>query len=337
MTNGNSDLIKLTPSGMYCESGDFYIDPWLPVERAIVTHAHSDHARVGSTKYLAAEPGERILRTRLGFDSNIETVAYNVPINLGDVKVSLHPAGHVLGSAQIRVEHKGEVWVASGDYKIEKDKTCTQFEPVKCDVFITESTFGLPVYRWSPDTILFSQINQWWQKNKSEGRSSLLYAYALGKSQRILAGIDSGIGPIYTHGAVENITVQYRESGVQLPPTTYVGSMPKGTKYEGALIIAPPSALGTTWTRQFGKLSSAFASGWMRIRGTRRRKSVDRGFALSDHADWEGLNAAIDASEASRVIVTHGYSSELVRWLLEKGLNAQTMSTKFEGELDQES
>jgi putative mRNA 3-end processing factor len=336
MSSFNSDIIRLTPSGMYCEAGDFYIDPWQPVSKAIITHAHSDHARLGSTKYLAAEPGKRILRTRLGFDSNIETIAYNQSIKIGDVNVSFHPAGHVLGSAQVRVEHKGEVWVASGDYKIEVDKTCAQFEPVKCDVFITESTFGLPIYRWASDASIFAQINQWWQKNREQGRSSVLYAYALGKSQRVLAGIDSGIGPIYTHGAVENITTQYRESGVSLPETTYVGSLPKGTKYEGAMIIAPPSAQGSPWTRQFNKQSSAFASGWMRIRGTRRRKSVDRGFALSDHADWDGLNAAIAATGASRVIVTHGYSSEFVKWLLEKGLSAQTMSTKFEGEGESE-
>ena len=241
----------------------------------------------------------------------------------------------MLGSAQVRVEYNGEVWVASGDYKLEPDDTCAPFEPIRCHTFITESTFGLPIYRWSKQRLIFDQINDWWRKNKDDGKASLLFGYALGKSQRLLSGLDASIGPIYAHGAVQNISDEYRKSGVILPETSYVGSMPKGTKYGGSMILAPPSALSSQWTRQFGHTSTAFASGWMRIRGTRRRKSVDRGFVLSDHADWDGLNEAIKATEAERVIVTHGYAAELVRWLQGTGLEAQTMSTKFEGELDE--
>jgi putative mRNA 3-end processing factor len=326
------DLIKLTEYGLYCEKGDFFIDPWQPVERAVITHAHSDHAREGSRKYLLASAGEHVMRARLGADASFETLDYGASLNMNGVKISLHPAGHVLGSAQVRLEYKGEVWVASGDYKLEPEETCAPFESVQCDTFITESTFGLPIYRWVPQSLIFQQINEWWQKNAKSGKASLLYAYSLGKSQRILSGLDQSIGPIYTHGAVQNLTEQYRKSGVVLPQTTYVGSMPKGTKYAGSLILAPPSALGSTWTRQFGTTSSAFASGWMRIRGTRRRKAVDRGFAISDHADWPALNEAIKATGAQRVIVTHGYASELVRWLESTGLQAETMSTKFEGD-----
>ena len=331
----SEDLIKLTEFGLYCELGDFFIDPWQPVARAIITHAHSDHARIGSERYLLAKSGENILRSRLGAEARLETVNYGEQLAINGVKVSLHPAGHVLGSAQVRLEHKGCVWVASGDYKLEPEHTCQPFEPIKCHTFITESTFGLPIYRWSKQCQIFQQINDWWQRNKDEGKASLLFGYALGKSQRLLSGLDPSIGPIYAHGAVQNITDEYRKSGVMLPATIYVGDMPKGTKYSGSIILAPPSALASPWTRQFGVVSTAFASGWMRIRGTRRRKSVDRGFVLSDHADWVGLNEAIQATGAERVIVTHGYAAELVRWLKGTGLKAETMSTKFEGELDE--
>lgn len=329
------DLIKLTDSGLYCEKGDFYIDPWLPVSRAVITHAHSDHAREGSRSYLFVKDGEHVMRARLGPAANFETLNYGEVTSLNGVNISLHPAGHVLGSAQVRVEHKGEVWVASGDYKLAIEKTCASFEPIKCDTFITESTFGLPIYRWLPQSQIFEQINSWWQKNKEAGKASLLYAYSLGKSQRILSGVDHSIGPIYAHGAVHNLTEEYRKSGVSLPKTTYVGSLPKGTKFAGSLIIAPPSAVGSSWSRQFGTTSSAFASGWMRIRGTRRRKAVDRGFALSDHADWPALNEAIRITGAERIIVTHGYAAELVHWLKELGLQAETMVTRFEGDDDE--
>jgi putative mRNA 3-end processing factor len=329
----SNTLIQLTDSGLYCSAGDFYIDPWRPVARAVVTHAHGDHARRGSRAYLAARDGELVLRTRLGDDAIIQAAGYGEPTDIGGVQVSFHPAGHILGSAQVRVEHRGEVWVVSGDYKLGADATCAPFEPVRCHTFITESTFGLPIYRWRPQAEVFDQINRWWRANQLAGKASLLFAYALGKSQRLLAGVDPAIGPIYTHGAVERLNRDYRASGVALPATTYAAPG-RGADWSQALIVAPPSALGTPWMRRFGAVSTGFASGWMQLRGTRRRKAVDRGFALSDHADWPGLLEAIAATRAERVWVTHGYSAVLARWLSEQGLAASAVATRFEGEPD---
>jgi putative mRNA 3-end processing factor len=246
--------------------------------------------------------------------------------------VSLHPAGHVLGSAQVRVEHQGEVWVVSGDYKLQHDPTCEGFEPIACDTFITESTFGLPIYRWREPRDLFADVDRWWKNNQASNRASVIYAYALGKAQRVLASIDASIGPVYTHGAVENLNAAYRASGVALPPTQAVSTTGRGHDFRRALILAPPSAQGNPWLRRFGDYADAFASGWMQIRGIRRRRAVDRGFELSDHADWPGLLSAISATGAQRVYVTHGYSAPLVRWLCERGLDAATLQTQFTGE-----
>jgi putative mRNA 3-end processing factor len=240
----------------------------------------------------------------------------------------------VLGSAQVRIEHGGEVWVVSGDYRIEADSTCAAFEPVRCDVFITESTFGLPVYRWRPQAELFAEIDDWWRANQEVGRTSILFAYAFGKAQRVLAGIDASIGPIVCHGAVEALNDAYRESSVPLPRTLRVVEVEKGFDWSRALIIAPPSAQSTPWLRRFGDYSDGFASGWMLIRGARRRRAVDRGFALSDHADWPGLLSAIEATGAQRIFVTHGQVPVMVRWLTEQGYEARAMETRFEGELD---
>jgi putative mRNA 3-end processing factor len=326
------DLVTLQPEGLYCPAGGFHIDPWRPVERAVITHAHGDHASPGHGHYLASAAGEHVTRRRVGRDSSIQTLRYGETLALDDVRVSLHPAGHVLGSAQVRIEHRGEVWVVSGDYKLDADPTCVRFEPVRCDTFITESTFGLPIYRWRAPDELFADIDRWWGANRAAGRPSVVYAYALGKAQRILASVDASIGPIYTHGAVEALNDAYRASGVALPPTATVGSQPKGHDFSGALIVAPPSAQATPWLRRIGPHDDAFASGWMQIRGVRRRRALDRGFALSDHADWPSLLAAIAATGASRVIVTHGYSDPLVRWLNERGIAAERLVTRFKGE-----
>lgn len=327
-----SKLIYTTDKGLYCEAGDFYIDPWRPVERAVITHAHSDHARWGSRNYLCAEPGAKVLRHRVGNEGDIEGVPYGKQLTINDTTVSFHPAGHILGSAQIRVERKGEVWAVSGDYKLDEDPTCAPWEPVKCHTFITESTFGLPIYTWSNNVDLFTDINAWWEKNKRDGKSSLLLAYALGKAQRLLMGVDPSIGPIYTHGAVATMNQIYETSGVKLPESTRLSTMPKGTKYAGALILAPPSAYGTPWQRQLNPVSAAFASGWMRVRGIRRRRSLDKGFPVSDHCDWPSLLKAVQLTGAENILVTHGYSQILVRYLREQGLNADTLSTQFEGE-----
>ncbi|MEO9148126.1 MAG: ligase-associated DNA damage response exonuclease, partial [Burkholderiaceae bacterium] len=255
---------------------------------------------------------------------------------INGVRVSLHPAGHVLGSAQVRIEHGGQVWVASGDYKTQADGTCTPFEPVRCDAFITESTFGLPIYRWPSQAVLFAQINDWWRGNAAAGRASVLLCYAFGKAQRILANVDASIGPIVVHGAVEPLNAVYRAAGVALPPTHKVTDAGvDAAMLRRALVLAPPSTQGTPWMRRFGVHSDAFASGWMQLRGTRRRRGVDRGFVMSDHADWPGLQHAIGATGAERVLVTHGSVAVMVRWLREQGLDAQGFKTEYGNEDDQ--
>ena len=323
-------LIESTARGLHCAAGGFHIDPWEPVERAVITHAHADHARPGSAAYLCAAPAMNVLRARLGPEASIQPVAYGEAIDLGGVRVSLHPAGHVLGSAQVRVESGGEVWVVSGDYKLEPDPTCAPFEPVRCDTFVTESTFGLPIYRWQPPQRVFGAIDAWWRSNAAQGRASVIYGYSFGKAQRILASVDASIGPILVHGAVETLDAAYRASGVALPETRVAVDLERGYDVSRALVVAPPSARATPWLRRFGDYSDAFASGWMAIRGARRRLAVDQGFVLSDHADWPGLLAAIEATGASRVLVTHGQATPLVRWLLEQGSDAAVLETRFE-------
>ncbi|PVZ20583.1 MULTISPECIES: ligase-associated DNA damage response exonuclease [unclassified Pseudomonas] len=327
------DLIIARPEGLYCAAGDFYIDPWRPVERAVITHGHGDHARTGSQHYLSATPGAGILRARLGETINLQTLAYGERIDHHGVTLSFHPAGHVLGSAQVRVEHQGEVWVASGDYKVEADGTCEPFEPVRCHCFITESTFGLPIYRWQPQREVFDEINQWWRANAQAERPSVLFAYSFGKAQRILHGIDASIGPILAHGSVEPLNRVYREGGIYLPETLYATDFKKTDPLlRQALIVAPPSAAGSTWMRRFGDYSDGFASGWMRLRGARRRRGVDRGFVLSDHADWPGLLWAIEQTGAERVMVTHGSTSVLARYLCEQGLDGREMKIEAYGD-----
>ena len=274
-----------------------------------------------------------LLAHRLGDAAQISTLDFGETTVLNGVNVSLHPAGHILGSAQVRVEHHGEVWVISGDYKTEPDPTCSPFESLRCHTFVTESTFGLPVYRWCPDREVFAQIADWWSRNAAAGRASVIFAYALGKSQRLLAGLrHAAVGPIYTHGAVEKLVRDYRAAGIALAPTTHAAAMPRGHDFAGALIIAPPSAAGSTWLRRFGESSSAFASGWMQVRGARRRRAMDRGFVLSDHVDWPALLNAIAETGAERVWVTHGYREPVVRWLNERGIDARSVASRWEGE-----
>ncbi len=323
------DLVVARPEGLYCTAGDFYIDPWKPVARAVITHAHSDHARVGHGHYLAHTHSEGTLRTRLG-EITLQTLPYGEVIEHNGVQISLHPAGHVLGSAQVRLAHGGRVWVASGDYKTDVDGTCAPFEPVPCDTFITESTFGLPIYRWPTQAELSLEINDWWRSNAEAGRASVLFCYAFGKAQRILHGADASIGPIVVHGAVEPLNAVYRAAGVNLPPTLRVGDEGVNPQMlKRALVLAPPSAQGTPWMKRFGNYSDGFASGWMQLRGTRRRRGVDRGFVMSDHADWPGLQKAIKATGAERVFVTHGSVAIMVRWLTDNGLDAQGFKTEY--------
>jgi len=330
------DLVVPRPEGLYCPPGGFYIDPWRAVERAVITHGHSDHARNGCGHYLAAAPSAPILSQRLGTDISLGTLKYGEVVSHHGVTLSLHPAGHVLGSAQVRLEYRGEVWVVSGDYKLEHDGTCAPFEPIPCHVFITESTFGLPIYRWSPQAELLADINAWWLKNAGEGRTSVLFCYAFGKAQRILHGLEPAIGPILTHGAVESLNQIYRNAGVLLPSTQHVRHLTDTSQLGRSIVIAPPSAQGTPWLKRFGNYADGFASGWMLVRGARRRRGVDRGFVLSDHADWPGLQNAIAGTGAARVLVTHGQVHVMVRWLRERGLDADALATEY-GEEESES
>jgi len=324
-----NDLVIERPQGLYCPAGDFYIDPRRAVDRAVLTHAHADHARAGHRHVLATAVSGGVLRSRLGPGLPLQGLAYGETVSHRGVRISLHPAGHVLGSAQVRLEHCGQVWVASGDYLLsahdECNPTCAPFEPLRCDCFITESTFGLPVYRWAPQHQVFADINAWWQANAAAGRPSLLMAYSLGKAQRLIAGVDASIGPIVVHSAVTPINDAYRAAGVPLPPTHQLGTPALGQALAGALVVAPPAVRGGAWAQGLGGASVAFASGWMALRSARQRPGLDRGFVLSDHADWPGLQRAIAATSASRIIVTHGYEAVMVRWLREQGLDASSL------------
>ncbi len=324
-------LLQMTASGLYCAAGDFFIDPWRTVDFAVITHAHSDHARGGSRHYLAAEPGCGVLQERLGAAARIEPRSYGERVSRNGVAISLHPAGHILGSAQVRVEYRGEVWVVSGDYKLQAEPTCAPFEPVRCHTFITESTFGLPIYRWRPQAEIFADINAWWRANQATGRTSVLCAYSLGKAQRVLAGVDATIGRIFVHGAVAKLLPHYAAAGVHLPEV----QRPDAVRGCG-LVVTPASAEGTPWLKKFGEVSMAFASGWMQLRGARRRQALDRGFSLSDHADWNGLLSAISATGAERVWVTHGYTAPMVRWLREQGREAEALATRFTGDANRD-
>lgn len=320
-------VLTFTDRGIYCPAGDFYIDPWRPVDRALITHGHADHARPGHGAYLATTGALPVIRHRLG-EITAESIAYGAAQTIGGARVSFHPAGHLPGSAQIRVEVGGQVWVASGDYKTAPDGLSEPFEPVRCHAFITECTFGLPVFTWPSQDAVAADINAWWADNAAQGRASLLGAYSLGKAQRLLS-ILAPQGPILTHGAVEATNAILRAQGYVLPDTIPVTPDTDTKSHKGALILAPPSALGSTWARRFGPASTGFASGWMRLRGIRRRRAMDRGFVVSDHADWPGLHQAIKATGAEKVFTTHGYTDIFARWLKTQGYDAEVVPTEF--------
>ncbi len=286
-------LLEFTPEGIYCPRAGVHLDPWKPVKRAMITHGHADHARWGHERYLCTEAAAPVIRHRLSLSDNLETINFNQTVSINGVSFSFHPAGHIPGSAQIRVEYQGEIWVFSGDYKLQADGISEPFEPVRCHNFITESTFGLPVYNWKPQQQVFDDINAWWRKNQSDGKVSVIAGYALGKSQRIMRNVDPTIGKIFVHGAINSITSLFRNTLKALPPTTYVTPEMKKKDFEGGLVVCPPSAIGTPWMRRFDPFSLGIASGWMGLRGARRRRGADRGFVLSDHADWHGLTMPI--------------------------------------------
>jgi len=326
-------VIVETSAGLFCEAGGFHIDPWLPVDRALITHAHGDHARPGSAAYLCAAGGEALLRRRLP-EAHIEAIPYGQRLRIGDVDVSFHPAGHILGSAQIRMELRGDVWVASGDYKRASDPTCAPFEPVLCHTFITEATFGLPIYSWDAAPAVVDEIIEWWNGNRADDRPSMLFCYVLGKAQRVLAELRGRVdAPVHLHGAMWATTEAYREAGVAMAPFERIGEDMRGKALARSLVLAPLSARGTPWMRRLPNASQAFASGLMRVRGVRRQRAFDRGFVLSDHADWNGLLSTIGKTGASRVLVTHGWSEALARYLAEtRGVETRTVKTAYEGE-----
>jgi putative mRNA 3-end processing factor len=323
-------LINISATGLFCEPGSFHIDPWGPADTAVVTHAHADHARPGSRRYLAAESCVPLLRRRLGDDIRVEGLAWGEERQLGAATISLHPAGHILGSAQVRVSAGEDVWVVTGDFKRDPDPTCEPFQPVACDVMITEATFALPIYRWPSPSAVAEQILQWWRANADQGRASLLLCYSLGKAQRVLAEL-AGLTdrPVYAHGAVLAINAIYRDAGVSMLEAIPVPEQAEPGDFRGALIIAPPAAGRSAWTRRFGPLSTGFCSGWMRVRGNRRRRGYDRGFVLSDHADWPALIETIEDAGPRRVLTTHGQDAQLVRFLRERGLEADALETAF--------
>jgi putative mRNA 3-end processing factor len=323
------DVVTVTEYGLYCAAGDFYIDPWKPVACAVLTHAHGDHARIGSARYIAAAVGSGLLRQRLGAQADLTGKPYGEAFELGSARVSLHPAGHVLGSAQIRIETGEGVWIVTGDYKRAPDPTCTPFEATHCDVLISEATFALPCYRWPETREVVGEIFRWWMRNREQGRASALFCYALGKAQRVLAELTQFTGEtVYLHGAVAPLVEEYRRAGVHMLPTAQV-AREKKADFAGQLIVAPPSAAGTPWMRRFGDASTGFCSGWMRIRGARRRSGYDRGFVLSDHADWPALLQTVHESGARRVLLTHGYSHALERYLREQGVDAAALRTAY--------
>lgn len=325
----DNDLVILRREGLYCPQGDFYIDPWQPVDRAVITHGHGDHARIGMGEYHLAAPGLPILQWRLG-GQVYHPHGYGERFEINGASVSLHPAGHVLGSAQVRIEAEGQVWVASGDYKRQPDPTCAPFEVLPCDVFITEATFGLPIYRWPDTSEVARDIVQWREHCATRGQAAVLFCYALGKAQRLLAELSAWTDrPALVHGAIAAGVAVYRAAGVPMLATQLVMEAGKGADFAGELVLAPPSAAGSTWMRRFRRPQTAFASGWMRIRGNRRRRNYDRGFVVSDHADWPDLMRTIRETGARRVIATHGSTDAILRALQEAGIAAEALRTQF--------
>lgn len=327
-----SELLQITSKGIYCPVADVYIDPWRAVKTAFVTHAHSDHAYAGHGQYISSIQNIPILKQRLGNHISALGLSYGEIHEIKGVKFSLHSAGHVLGSAQVRVEYQGEVWVAAGDYKRENDGISGAFEVVPCDVFITESTFGLPVFKWRPQEEVFQDINHWWSRHASQGRTCLLGAYSLGKAQRLLAGLDPNIGPIFCHAAIENINEVYEKLGVGLHHRTTIHDQQKKSDYAGAMVICPPASIQSSWASRFPEPVAGSASGWYALRTLRSRFPTAQKFILSDHADWDALIDTVRQTQASKIYVTHGYTQEFSRYLREEGLDARPLSTKYTGD-----
>jgi len=324
-------VIDFTEKGLYCSKADVYIDPWKPVDHAIITHGHSDHSRWGHGSYACVKSSAAILKHRLG-TINLTAYEYGERFQVNGVNFSFHPAGHIIGSAQIRIEQDGEIWVVTGDYKLEDDGISEPYEQLQCHHFITESTFGLPIYAWEDQQKTYDDINNWWSQNQTEKKATILTAYSLGKAQRILHNINADIGPIYSHGAIWNMNDALVQQGIKLPHTDKVNTTHKPKDFENALIICPPAATGSAWMKRFKSASIGVASGWMALRGARRRRGADRGFILSDHCDWPSLNQAVKDTGAEYIYPTHGYTDIYSKWLNEEGYTARPVETAFIGE-----
>ncbi|OIQ23756.1 ligase-associated DNA damage response exonuclease [Lacinutrix sp. MedPE-SW] len=321
-------FVKFTKKGIYCVPGKFYLDPWYPVKHAIISHGHADHARKGNKHYLCQNDSKAILKHRLGLDIAIESLAYNEPKTINGVKVSFHPAGHVIGSAQIRLEFKGFVVVFTGDYKTQPDFISAPFESVKCHEFITESTFGLPIYKWLPEEMLQKNIHNWVLKNQSVNRTSVFIGYSLGKAQRLMKLLE-GLDTIHVHSAIHNLNNAIENSGIALPKTELLKYDFDKKAIQNKIVILPPALLGSKLLKKIPNAATALCSGWMQIRGNRRWQAVDAGFPVSDHADWDGLLSAVKASEAEKVYVTHGSQATFSKYLNEIGIPSEEVITEY--------
>jgi putative mRNA 3-end processing factor len=327
------DILSPTPAGLCCAPGGFHIDPIRPVDKAVITHGHSDHARPGHGSVLATQETLDLMRLRYGADfaGTAQALRYDERLAVGGVTITLHPAGHVLGSAQVAVERQGLRVVASGDYKNVADPTCARFEPVKCDTFITEATFGLPVFRYGdPDREIAKLLDS---IKLFPDRAHLVGAYPLGKAQRLIALIRKAgyQKPVYLHGAIERITRYYQSRGIALGELKLARDA-ISTELAGAIVLCPPSAVKELWSRRFPDPVTAFASGWMRVRARARQRGIELPLVISDHADWDGLTAAIAATGADEVWVTHGQEDALVHYCAKHGLAARPLALAGYGE-----
>lgn len=323
----HSSLLQFRPEGIYCVPGDFYIDPWLPVKRAVITHGHSDHARWGMAHYLCHHLSVPILRIRLGEEISVQGMAYGETIDINGVKVSLHPAGHIIGSAQVRMEHKGRVAVASGDYKVQDDGLSTPIEIVRCHEFVTESTFALPIYNWILVAQQQEQMRNWVLQNREKGKISVFAGYALGKAQRIMRALES-LGTLKVHYAIARLNEAYAMAGVALPEYEVL-DVENEKLLADDIVIVPPALVDSNLLRKIPNRAEAICSGWMQVRGARRWRAADAGFAISDHADWQGLLDVIKGTGAEQVYVTHGQTAVFEKYLNEIGIRASAVTTKF--------
>lgn len=324
-------MLHFTTKGIYCVPGRFYIDPWRPVDLAVITHGHADHARWGMKKYLCHHATVPILKNRIGPDITVQGIGYNEAVNMHGVKISLHPAGHIIGSAQVRLEYRGKVTVVSGDYKIQDDGLSVPFEPVTCNEFVTESTFGLPIYNWLPVQQQNEQLRQWVLNNQGNGKTSVFIGYSLGKAQRIMKALE-GVAPLYVHAAIGKLNQAYESTGIRLPGYQVIDLREDVRYVDKGIVILPPSLLDSNVIRKIPNMANAICSGWMQVRGARRWRSADAGFAISDHADWHGLLDAIKATRAEKVYVTHGQTAVFAKYLNETGLAAEEVKTEFGSE-----